>query len=307
MEPDYYLIMNWEDLEMHSILKLRMAQYGVTKALSVAAALTPATMASKKPQKEEQKRWVDHTAEGQKKDLSKGMPDTYDPKYVESGWYSWWEKQKYFHSSTANALKAREESKTGKQFTIIIPPPNITGALHLGHALMLSIEDTMVRWKRMSGYEVCWLPGQDHAGISTQTVVENMLWRDYKQTRHDLGRQGFVNKAQEWKEKYGGHINLQFKKMGISVDWDRYVYTMDEQRCKAVTEAFIQMFNRGIIYRSARLVNWCSALQTCLSDLEVEYKDIEKPTDLFIPNHQKKAYTFGEFTHFYYKVEGEND
>lgn len=214
------------------------------------------------------------------------MPESYDPKYVESGWYPWWEKKKFFHSETKNALAVREESKEDKkQFTIIIPPPNITGALHLGHALMLSIEDTIVRWKRMKGYECCWLPGQDHAGISTQTVVENMLWRDKRQTRHDLGRDKFVETAMEWKEVYGGKINHQFKKMGISVDWDRFVFTMDEKRCRAVEEAFIQMFNRGIIYRASRLVNWCSALQTALSDLEVEYKDLEKPTDLSIPNH----------------------
>lgn len=112
-----------------------------------------------------------------------------------------------------------------------------------------------------------------------------MLWRDKRQTRHDLGRPKFVETAMEWKELYGGKINHQFKKMGISVDWDRFVFTMDEKRCRAVEEAFIQMFNKGIIYRASRLVNWCSALQTALSDLEVEYKDIEKPTDLAIPNH----------------------
>ena len=180
--------MNWEDSEMFSTLKLRYLQYMAPAARTMAAAVakTPAApakaapkpaKAKAKPPKEEVKRWEDLTKAGEKKDLSQGMPDTYDPKYVESAWYAWWEQRKFFNSDQKEAKAIRDGDSKRKQFTMVIPPPNITGALHLGHALMLSIEDCIVRWKRMQGFEVEWVPGQDHAGISTQTVVENMLWR----------------------------------------------------------------------------------------------------------------------------------
>lgn len=154
---------------------------------------------------------------------------------------------------------------------MVIPPPNVTGALHLGHALMLSIEDCITRWRRMSGYETLWLPGVDHAGIATQSVVEKQLWKKEKKTRHDFGREEFIKKVWQWKEDYGGKINNQFRRYGISVDWDRFAFTLDDQRYKSVVEAFVRMHEKGIIYRATRLVNWSCALKTALSDLEVEY------------------------------------
>ena len=122
---------------------------------------------------------------------------------------------------------------------MVIPPPNVTGALHLGHALMLSIEDALIRWKRMNGYQTLWLPGVDHAGIATQSVVEKQLWKKEKKTRHDLGRDEFVKAVWKWKEDYGGRINNQFRRFGISVDWDRFAFTLDDPRYKAVIEAFV--------------------------------------------------------------------
>ena len=163
---------------------------------------------------------------------------------------------------------------------MVIPPPNVTGALHLGHALTLSIEDAIIRWRRMSGYETLWVPGVDHAGIATQSVVEKQIWKKEKKTRHDFGREEFVNKIWDWKNEYGQKINNQFKRFGISVDWDRFAFTLDETRSKAVTEAYIRMFNKGLIYRATRLVNWSCALRTALSDLEVEYIELSGPTKL---------------------------
>lgn len=146
---------------------------------------------------------TDTTVVGEKKDMSKPMLDSYHPKQVEAAWYAWWEKKKYFHASAERVLA----DKNVKPYVMVIPPPNVTGALHLGHALMLSIEDAIMRWRRMSGYEVLWLPGCDHAGIATQSVVEKMLWKKEKKTRHDLGREDFVKSVWQWKEEYGGRIN----------------------------------------------------------------------------------------------------
>lgn len=143
---------------------------------------------------------------------------------------------------------------------MVIPPPNVTGALHLGHALMLAIEDCVMRWRRMSGHETLWLPGCDHAGIATQSVVEKQLWKKEKKTRHDFGRENFVGQVWNWKNEYGGKINHQFRRMGISVDWDRFTFTLDDHMCTAVTEAFVRMFDKGLIYRATRLVNWSCQL-----------------------------------------------
>jgi valyl-tRNA synthetase len=188
---------------------------------------------------------------------------------------------------------------------MVIPPPNVTGALHLGHALMLAIEDSLMRWRRMRGHEVLWLPGCDHAGIATQSVVEKQLWKTEKKTRHDLGREKFVETVWKWKDEYGERINLQFRRMGISVDWDRFAFTLDEPRSIAVQEAFIRMYEKGRIYRDTRLVNWSSHLRTAVSDLEVDFLDLTGPTKLKVPGHdQNKEYTFGTLTEFAYKVKG---
>ena len=192
-----------------------------------------------------------------------------------------------------------------KKFVMVIPPPNVTGALHLGHALMLAIEDAISRWKRMKGYETLWLPGVDHAGIATQSVVEKQLWKKEKKTRHDLGREQFIKSVWDWKDEYGGRIVNQFSRYGISVDWDRFAFTLDEKRNKAVIEAFVRMHEKGLIYRTTRLVNWSCALKTALSDLEVEYLDIKEPTWLKVPGHdQNKKYEFGTMTEFSYKIKG---
>ncbi len=139
---------------------------------------------------------------GEKKDMSVPMLDAYHPKQVEAAWYAWWEKEKYFHAHPERVLDGSK-----KPFVMVIPPPNVTGALHLGHALMLSSEDAITRWRRMSGYEVLWLPGCDHAGIAPQSVVEKQLWKKEKKTRHDLGREAFVKTVWQWKDEYGGRIN----------------------------------------------------------------------------------------------------
>jgi valyl-tRNA synthetase len=188
---------------------------------------------------------------------------------------------------------------------MVIPPPNVTGALHLGHALMLSIEDAVMRYKRMNGYETLWLPGVDHAGIATQSVVEKQLWKKEKKTRHDLGREEFVKQVWNWKDEYGGRINNQFRRFGISVDWERFAFTLDETRSKAVIEAFVRMYEKGLIYRDTRLVNWSATLKTAISDLEIEYIDINEPTFLKCPGHDPNGkYEFGALTEFAYKVKG---
>ena len=188
---------------------------------------------------------------------------------------------------------------------MVIPPPNVTGALHLGHALMLSVEDAIIRWKRMSGFETLWLPGVDHAGIATQSVVEKQLWKKEKKTRHDLGRDKFIDAVWDWKNEYGDKINHQFRRFGVSVDWDRFAFTFDEARQKAVVEAFVLMFEKGIIYRATRLVNWSCTLKTALSDIEVDYIDLKEPTFLKVPGHDPtKKYEFGTLTEFAYKIKG---
>lgn len=189
---------------------------------------------------------------------------------------------------------------------MVIPPPNVTGALHLGHALMLAIEDSIMRWHRMSGRETLWLPGCDHAGIATQSVVEKQLLKNEGLTRHDLGREAFVQKVWDWKQSYGDKINLQFRRMGISVDWDRYAFTLDDVRYKAVIEAFVRLYDKGLVYRATRLVNWSSYLRTAISDLEIEYMELTGPTMVGkIPGHDpNREYEFGALTEFKYKVKG---
>ena len=263
----------------------------------------PNAAAAKKDKKPDAKKIQieeDKTPAGQKKDMAKPMLDAYHPKQVEAAWYSWWEAQKYFHPKAENVLDGKK-----KPYVMILPPPNVTGALHLGHALMLAIEDAIMRWRRMSGYEVLWLPGCDHAGIATQSVVEKQLWKKEKKTRHDLGREKFVESVWNWKEEYGNRISLQFRRMGICVDWDRFLFTMDPQNCKAVTESFVRLHEKGLIYRDTRLVNWSSHLRTALSDLEVEYIELKGPTFLEVPGHDpNQKYEFGALTEFGYKVKG---
>jgi valyl-tRNA synthetase len=257
----------------------------------------------KKKAPKENVAFVNKTPKGEKKDVSGPMGD-YSPQAVEAAWGEWWEAKGFY---VADAEKAATLSHDEK-FVIVIPPPNVTGSLHLGHALTCSIEDTIVRYQRMRGKTVLWLPGTDHAGIATQTVVEKKLMREEKKTRHDLGREAFLKKVWEWKEKNGNHITKQLRRLGTSVDWSREVFTMDANLSVAVNEAFVRMYEKGVIFRASRLVNWSSFLNTAISDIEVDYIDIEKPTMLNVPGHDKnKKYEFGTLTSFAYKVEGSDD
>jgi len=233
----------------------------------------------------------------QKKQLVSPMPGAYDHEQVESKWYEWWESQKYF---TPSAEKAQELGASDK-FVMMVPPPNVTGSLHLGHALTSSIEDCLARWNRMRGKETLWLPGVDHAGIATQSVVEKQLYKNEGLTRHDLGREAFVKKVWDWKENYGGRIVDQFKRMGVSLDWSRMCFTLDDKLSTAVTEAFVRMFDDGVIYRGNRLVNWSCTLRTAISDLEVDYEDFTRSTFISVPGHEGK-YEFGVLHSFAYPV-----
>lgn len=191
-------------------------------------------------------------------------------------------------------------------FVMVIPPPNVTGSLHLGHALTNSIEDAITRWHRMKGRSALWVPGCDHAGIATQVVVEKKLWREQKISRHDIGREKFIEKVWEWREKSGGRIYHQLKKIGSSMDWDRVSFTMDPKLCKAVTEAFCRLHEKSFIYRDNRLVNWSCTLKSAISDIEVDKVEITGRTFMSIPGYQDKV-EFGVLVTFAYQVEDTNE
>ena len=189
------------------------------------------------------------------------LQKAYEPKNVEDKWYSRWESENLFHGTV---------KKDRQPYTIVIPPPNVTGILTMGHVLNNTIQDILVRWKRMQGFEACWVPGTDHAGIATQNAVEKALAKDGIR-RHDLGREKFVERVWQWKEQYGGTIIRQLKKLGTSCDWERERFTMDQGLSDAVREVFVRMFDKGLIYRGKYIVNWCTYHQTALSDDEVDY------------------------------------
>ncbi len=193
----------------------------------------------------------------------KELPKAYDPKSVEEKWYGFWMEKKYFHA---------DENARNKPFSIVIPPPNVTGSLHIGHALNSTLQDILVRWMRMSGRNTLWVPGTDHAGIATQNVVERHLVKEHID-RHALGREQFIEKVWEWKKEYGNRIIGQLKRLGASCDWDRERFTMDEGLSKAVREVFVTLYEEGLIYRGERLINWCPRCHTALSDIEVEHED----------------------------------
>ncbi len=200
------------------------------------------------------------------KELSK----TYEPKEVENRIYAMWEDKKAFAGH-------RDPGK--KPFTIVMPPPNVTGQLHMGHAMDATWQDVLTRYKRMKGFAALWVPGSDHAGIATQIKVEEMLRETQGLSRHDLGREAFLERVWDWKDKYGGRIVEQQKKLGASCDWDRARFTLDEGCSKAVREVFVTLYEKGLIYKGSRIVNWCPKCTTALSDTEVEYKD--KPGKLW--------------------------
>jgi valyl-tRNA synthetase len=206
------------------------------------------------------------------------LASTYSSIDVESEWYEVWEKGGYF------------KPRAGKQneaFSIVMPPPNVTGMLHSGHALDVTTQDALIRYKRMKGFETLWLPGMDHAGIATQSVVEKMTWKNERKNRHDYGREAFVEKIWEWKEEYGGIIAKQQRSMGASPDWDYSLFTMDAEANEAVNEFFVNLYNEGLIYQSDYIVNWDPILQSAISDAEVEHKEVK-----------------GAFYHIHYPIVG---
>jgi valyl-tRNA synthetase len=208
------------------------------------------------------------------------LPDRYNPQDVEEKIYKWWEESGFF--------KAQDKS-TKPPYSVILPPPNVTGFLHLGHALDHTIQDVLVRYKRMNGFNVLWLPGTDHAGIATQAVVEKELKKEGV-TRHQLGRTKFVEKVWEWKHQYGNRIYSQMRKIGDSCDWERAKFTLDEDVSKAVRKVFVSLYKKNSIYRGTRLVNWSGPLESAISDLEVEHRQIK-----------------GSIWHIKYQVDGTND
>ena len=199
------------------------------------------------------------------------MAKAYDFKSTEQRLYDWWEKQGYFKPT--NDPNKPNHDPTKKPFVIAIPPPNVTGELHLGHPLFVSMEDLMIRYHRMLGEPTLWIPGSDHAGIATQLQVEKDILRTEEKTREEIGREEFVKRTWAWKEKYGGIIYNQIKRMGASCDWDRTRFTLDEGLSKAVREAFVRLYDKGLIYRGPRMINWSPGLKTAVSDLEVEYSE----------------------------------
>ena len=208
------------------------------------------------------------------------MDKRFDSNLIEEKWYKKWLDSGAFSSNS---------SSTKKPYVIMMPPPNVTGSLHIGHALTFTIQDILIRFHRMHGFDVLWQPGTDHAGIATQMVVERELAKS-NITRHSLGREKFVEKVWEWKEKSGGEITNQLKALGTSPDWEKERFTMDEGLSQAVNFVFVKLYKEGLIYRDKRLVNWDPKLFTAISDLEVEQKDMQ-----------------GKFWYFKYPVEDSNE
>jgi len=212
---------------------------------------------------------------------NKTLSTTYDPKEFEERIYKTWEEKEYFKPS---------DDRTKTPFSIVIPPPNVTGKLHMGHALDDTLQDIIIRTKRMQGYNTLWVPGTDHAGIATQIKVEEELRVKEGLSRHDLGREKFLERVWAWKEQYGGTIISQLKKMGVSCDWSREAFTMSPSLSRAVKKTFVSLYNKGLIYHGYRIINWCPKCNTALSDTEVEYKDLP-----------------GNFWHIKYPIEGTDE
>ncbi|MBI3307265.1 MAG: valine--tRNA ligase, partial [Candidatus Omnitrophica bacterium] len=197
------------------------------------------------------------------------LPTRYNAKETETRWYTQWESKGYFRPASDSGKKAGR-----KPYVIVIPPPNVTGILHMGHALNNSIQDILTRWHRMKGDDVLWVPGVDHAGIATQNVVEKKLAKE-KKTRHDLGREKFLEEVWKWKEEHGSTITRQLRRLGASCDWSREAFTMDAKRSQAVREVFVTLYERGLIYQGNYIINWCPRCQTALSDEESAHKEVQ--------------------------------
>ena len=211
--------------------------------------------------------------------MKKELPKVYEPQQVEARIYA--------DVGGRRLLQRAEPDPEKKPFSIVMPPPNVTGQLHMGHALDCTLQDILTRFKRMQGYSALWLPGTDHAGIATQIKVEEELRVKEGLTRYDLGREKFLERVWEWKEKYGSRIVAQQKKMGVSCDWSRSRFTMDEGCSKAVRETFCELYDKGLIYKGSRIINWCPHCITALSDAEVEY--VDKPGHLWYIRYPARA------------------
>jgi valyl-tRNA synthetase len=250
------------------------AKFKAKKAAQAAAtgkegAKAPAREKKAKAEKEVLPEYIEETKPGEKKvlkSLDGPHQKAYVPRVVESAWYDWWEKEGFFKPEYKGPL---DDTKNEPYFTIPIPPPNVTGKLHCGHALATALQDLLIRWHRMKGYRTLYLPGCDHAGISTQSVVENMLWRREKKTRYDLGRAKFLETTHAWKDEYKASIMGVLRRMGGSFDWSREAFTMDENLSAAVTETFVRLHEEGYIYRSNRLVN-CELSRTLFNAVPLD-------------------------------------
>lgn len=256
----------------------KLAKFNEKKAKQQAAAPAAAAKPKEKPKKT-------------------STVDAYEPQKIEAGRYEWWESRGYFKPQFTEDGKIKPAGK----FVIPIPPPNVTGALHMGHALTNSLQDTMIRHARMKGKTTLYVPGCDHAGIATQAVVERRLMKEEGKTRHDIGREALLDLIWKWKAKYHANITTQLKRMGGSMDWSREAFTMDQNRADAVKKTFVQLFDEGIIYRDNRLVNWSSALSTSLSNLEVDNQDLTGRQKLKVPGYDKLI-EFGLLTYFKYPI-----
>uniref|UniRef100_H2Y6H5 Valine--tRNA ligase, mitochondrial n=1 Tax=Ciona savignyi TaxID=51511 RepID=H2Y6H5_CIOSA len=207
------------------------------------------------------------------------MPKTYSPRFVEPAWYEWWESRELF--------KPQQRSNVASTYSMVVPPPNVTGSLHLGHALTSAIEDVIIRWQRMLGNEVVWIPGSDHAGIATQMVVERFIENKYNLTRSEMGRERFEEAIWDWRNLKGDQIIKQLRRLGSSLDWDRSTFTLNPSYSYAVNEAFIRLHKEGLIYRDSRMINWCCHLGTSVSDLEVDRTESETP--IKIPGYELRV------------------
>ncbi|CAG2058113.1 unnamed protein product, partial [Timema podura] len=223
-------------------------------------------------------------------DTSGALLPAYIPREVERDWYDWWEGEGYFSPQFTSE----------KRFSLVLPPPNVTGTLHLGHALTCTIQDVLARWHRMRGEQVLWVPGTDHAGISTQVIVEKKLFKERGLTRHDLGRDKFLQEVWKWREDKSRAIKEQLRRLGASLDWSRETFTMDAKQCDAVKEAFMRLFEAGLVYRANSLVNWSCVLQSAISDIEVEHRHFSGSTLCKVPGYDDPV-EFGVISDFAYK------
>lgn len=271
------------------------------------AALEAGLAGRSKPPAESSKTWTPKevvlyeipTEHGEKKDVTQPLPPAYSPRYVEAAWYPWWVREGYFKPE----YQARLPQATRETFSMCIPPPNVTGSLHIGHALTVAIQDALVRWHRMRGDQVLWVPGSDHAGIATQAVVEKQLWKERGVRRHELSREDFLQEVWKWKEEKGGEICEQLRALGASLDWDRECFTMDAGSSAAVTEAFVRLYKAGLLYRSRQIVNWSCALRSAISDIEVENRSLPGRTELRLPGCPSPV-TFGLLFSVAFPVDG---